>query len=448
MANYYYVDNDGTATGDAGRFTSKQTGSFTALGVGSAYVSITAALAATTVPAAGDFIVCSEFYAFDNVSSALARTYPSTGQGVVCMSVDDTAIDSYKAGAKEETNSGITFTGKVSFMGFTLDTSVAIAVTANSSGVFKDCVLVLTSSSDYVGSISDGGYMLLLGCEISCAHTSNALRIMGGARVDMFGGSFTAATTANNLLDASTAQAGGATLNVSGADLSVIDGTLVNAGDAQTFDDILEVRIEGCKLNSAVAFSIGFANLGSTIEVTRSTDVSADADWQYYKEVYAGTIEAGSSIYRDEDEAFTESNQRVSYEIISNADCGIATPLVFDFPVLRYAELSAGATDTLRFYLTSATALTDSDVYVEVTYPDGTNKQTFNLATSQNSDYFATGTTLTTDSSSTWTGGLTNKYQIDVSTAGDAGADCQPIVKVFVHVPSVTVHIASEFGMN
>jgi len=120
----------------------------------------------------------------------------------------------------------------------------------------------------------------------------------------------------------------------------------------------------------------------------------------------------------------------------------------------RYSELSAGATDVLSFYITSATALTNKDIYIEVSYPDGTNKQTPNfistgpLTVGGTIDLMATGTTLTTDATSTWTGALANLYQIDVSTAGDPGSDCQPTIKVYITKPSTTFYIASEYGLS
>ncbi len=105
-------------------------------------------------------------------------------------------------------------------------------------------------------------------------------------------------------------------------------------------------------------------------------------------------------------------------------------------------------------YITSNTALTDKDIYIETSYPDGTNKQTPNFLSTAPAtvggtlDLMATGTTLTTDGSSSWTGALSNLYQIDVDTSGDAGSDCQPIVKIYVTIPSVTIHIASEYGLS
>jgi len=59
-----------------------------------------------------------------------------------------------------------------------------------------------------------------------------------------------------------------------------------------------------------------------------------------------------------------------------------------------------------------------------------------------------TESTLTTDSTSSWTGALSNLYQIDVDTSGDAGSDCQPIVKVYVTKASTTIQLASEYGLS
>ena len=60
----YIVKSNGTATLDAGRYTTPQTGSFDTLGVSNYYVSISAAEAATTTPVAGDRVLFSDLSAF------------------------------------------------------------------------------------------------------------------------------------------------------------------------------------------------------------------------------------------------------------------------------------------------------------------------------------------------------------------------------------------------
>lgn len=445
---YYYVKSNGTATGDAGRFATKQTGTFAALGAASSYVTINAALAATTPPASGDFIVCSELYAFNNGSSVIANAFPATGLGVVCISVNDTAIDSYKFGAKEETNSLIRSAGKVAFIGFTHDTAQSIDASVNSHVTYKDCLLNLTTSNDYIGGTIDGASLLLMDCTIACSHVSNCIALQGGASLEMIGGSITATTTINSLLALSSGRNGGATLRVQGVDLSAVTSTLIVPDAGQTSGDLVNVKIDGCKLASGVAIAPTLANYNQDILVTRSSFTSADAEYQYNKTGYAGIVSDDTAVFRNEDTPFTESNQKVSYKVESNASCSIAMPIYFDFPISRFTTLSLADEDVLTFYITTASALTDNDFYIEVSYPDGTTKQFFNRVTSQNADFFSVGTTLTTDATSTWTGALANLYGITVDTSIDAGADCQPTITVYITKPSVTAYIASDFGVS
>ena len=80
-------------------------------------------------------------------------------------------------------------------------------------------------------------------------------------------------------------------------------------------------------------------------------------------------------------------------------------------------------------------------------YPDGTNKNVWNSASNRNSDILASGTTHTDDSgSSDWEDNgvdLTswNEYRMDVSTTGDAGAACVPIIRIYVAIDTSTDYI-------
>lgn len=445
MPNYYYVGPSGTATGDAGRYTTKQTGSFAALGTANYYATIAAALAATTAPVAGDYIVCSNLYAHDNVGGAIANSFP-TGGGITCMSVDDANCDQYSAGAKEETNNIIRSSGTVTFIGFTHDTSVAIEANVNSHVTYIASTLNLTTTSDRVGGAFDGASMELRYTTINCSASSCGLEVSNGAIIRMYGGGFTG-TAITDLIPSGSYANGGGVVEVYGADLSNVTGTLNNDGGTQSADDLIIVNIDMCKLAAAVTHSTSFANYNHFFKMTRSSDSSAAAEYQYTYKTIAGELTDNSTTYRSDDEPFTQSNTRISYKAVTTSDCGQSAPFEFDFPVNRYSALSSASTDTLRFYVTTNTALTDVDMYVTVLYPDGTNKQTPNRVSSRAADYFGAGTTLTTDATSTWTSGLTNKYQIDVDTSGDAGADCVPVVKVYITKPSVTIHIASEYGL-
>ena len=457
---YYYVKNGGTATGDAGRYATQQTGSFATLGTANYYDNILAAIAATTSPVTGDFINPSDLHDYDAGGLNLLYTgVPSNPFFIVV--VDDANMDAGRTignrgkeatgGSADEEIRDITASG--------LEFDVGDDRRFYGSNLLIDCSLSALGSSDInitTTNTGDGVSLSMVGGEIFCGVSGVVpMRLTNGFSLSMSNVTLAATTTVTNLSDAGGAN-GGFTIDAKGCDFSKVTDTLIaNVGSDANNDDLVVVRFDNVKIATGVAFTNEtFKSYNQRALFTRCSDSSAAAEYQYHLHAFGGDVDDDSSIFRNEDEAFTESNQKISYKIVTNSDASLGSPLWLDFPILRYSELSAGATDTLRFYLTSNTALTDKDVYIEISYPDGTNKQTANFLSSAPTtvggtlDLMATGTTLTTDSTSTWTGGLTNKYQIDLNTSVNVGADCLPIVKVYITKPSITIQIASEFGLS
>ena len=458
MASYYYVKNGGTATGDAGRYATQQTGSFATLGVANYYNDIQDAINATTPPNKGDFINFSDVHVYsqsvnlpylgkstnpyflacvDDVNIDVGRTTGNRGEEQNTATTDVNITDSFISGLRVLSGDLIRFAG---------------------SSTLNDCVLgVDAPASNTVSTVGDGVSVTLINTVLQCDdEAATAFILNGGAVAAMYGGGITTNSAGLSRMSAAGFISGGGSLTIVGADLSAVTGTLLaDVGGSGGSDDNIVARFDMCKLAAGVAFTNeAFKSKGQRLLATRCSDSSAAAEYQYHLHAFGGDVDDDSAIFRNEDEPFTESNQKISYKIVTNADASLGSPLWLDFPVLRYSKLSAGATDTLRFYLTSNTVLTDKDIYIEVSYPDGTSKQTPNFLTSAPAtvggtlDLMATGTALTTDAASSWAGALSNLYQIDVDTSGDGGADCQPIVKVYVTKPSTTIHIASEFGLN
>lgn len=453
---YYYVKNGGTASGDTGRFATKQTGSFATLGAASYYATLALAMAATTPPAADDFILLSDLHA---ESSAANLLYTGTSPNAFfVVAVDDANIDLPRTSgnlATITTTAAADFTiNSMIFSGVHLQSDDNILLQRKST--FIDSKLTISTVSSFISNSGDGAAISLINSELAMDHATSTMLMGGGVEFCMFGGKVTTTSAGITDLFLGRFTSGGGTVCFIGADLSAVVGTLIaGAGADPVGDDIIAVNFTRCEIDAGVAFTDEVFKMPyHRLQSIACSATSSDAEYQYHLHAFGGDVDDDSAIFRNEDEAFTESNQKISYKIVTNSDASVGSPLWFHFPVLRYTELSVGATDTLRFYITSNTALTDKDIYIEIIYPDGTNKQTPNLLTSAPStvggsiDLLATGTTLTTDSTSTWTGGLTNKYQIDVDTSVDPGSDCQPVVKVCVSVPSVTIQIASEFGLN
>lgn len=451
---YYYVKSGGSATGNAGRYASAQTGSFATLGAANYYNSITAAIAATTAPTSSDEIRVSSSHNFDNGASTITYGFSATGT-IPVISVSDTNCDQYSAGAKEQTNSTIQSNGKSAWYGVTLDTNQYITVGGNGSGRFENCTLLLTTTSDYIGGTLDGAYMELVNCTVDCANTDNGIWVRGGSEVYWIGGSLTAATSITNLLP-SAAIDGGGRITVIGVDLSEVSTSLLAHGTTQAADDHLDVRIHGCKLASGITYFSGtLTNPGTSILVTNSSDTSAAAEYQFYYQDYYGKVQDDTVIYRNETTTYP-SGQKTSLKCTTNSVCNSNVPFAFDIPA-RYCALSSASTDTIRVYfaVTNTVTLTNKNLWAEVIYADGTNKNVYNRVTSRITDIIGTGTAWTDDSgSSTWkaTSGSTdlsgyNEYRMDIATSGDVGADCVPTVRIYVGEPSVTVYFDPTLGL-
>ena len=106
MPKYAYVRDhaDGTGTrATSTAYTSAQTGDWdtTLSSTGDYYASVSSAITNNTL-VAGDFIICSDIHS--HTYGANTAYDPPTG--VTVISVDDTAIDSEKAGANEQASGG------------------------------------------------------------------------------------------------------------------------------------------------------------------------------------------------------------------------------------------------------------------------------------------------------------------------------------------------------
>lgn len=452
----YIVKSGGSATGDAGRYASEQTGSFATLGSSNYYNSIEAAEAATTPPTPLDRVLISDAHAFVTASVIAFGI-----QGVAYVCVSDLAMQNSRRsgfrGSEFSTGTADVKPSNAFMSGLKIISADNVVISGNFT--LYDCEVNTTGSADISLDLGiDGISADLINTIVSCDSSSGVpLLIRGGNILRMTGGKVATISAGLPFITTSGSfVAGGGSMYFQGVDLTEITTTLIaNVGGDIINDDSIEVKFDLCTLAPGVAFTNEvFKSYNQRALFTRCSSVSAETEYQYHLHAFGGDVTDDNAIFRNEDEAFTESNQKISYKIETNSDASLAYPLWFEFPVLRYTKLSVGATDTLRFYITSNSALTDKDFYISVSYPDGTNNNVANNVTSApvtvggTIDLMAAATTLTADGSSSWTGALSNLYQIDVNTSVDAGADCQPIVKVYITKPSITIQIASEYGLN
>lgn len=453
---YYYVSNQvGTLTsGDGGRTTTQRTGAFSSMSASEVYLRLDHCFRdSTTKPADGDIVFVADDHDYD-VSASFLEIYSQSnsqdnGVYIICVSASDCTTAS--TGAKERTTSSFGFQGAPIYVyGMTFATTNQIQVNgSNSSLILENCNLELEGNGDYLYANNDGTSIRMYGGTLSYANGTNGIiRAVGGSAMHFHNVSFTGTGTPaeNDYLIKGEAGNGGGLVYLEGCDLSGITNNIIgDHGGHPYYDDGLRVEMINCKLNSSVGWFLETLVQPETyVMATGCSSSSAGAEYAYHYEDFIGYVQDDLQ-YRDETTAWP-SGEKTSLQVVTKTEISRYQPFKFQFPT-RYAELSSASTDTVRIYFTSTdSSLTNKDVWAEVTYQDGTNNHTPNLATTKLTSPLATGTAISTDSSSTWKtsadADLTGhtEYYIDVSTTGDAGADCVPLIKVCIGKASTTLY--------
>ncbi len=460
--SFFYVKSGGTASGDAGRETVARTGSYATMGASAYYPSVDDALSTpTTPPVAGDIIFISDQTAHNYTATATLPGPSGTGNPLLVVSCDDTAVETPKAGASETTDVGfdIDFSGAWSTWGYTIEPGDDLAINAaNTNLLMQNGSVLFEGASDKVFTNGDGITLqfvdMIIDFNTNGSQTGFDL-VGGGSKCDLVGGKVIASvgTTIDRLITGSIADSGGGSFSAKGTDLSAVGGAagrfiLAAAGGSAT-DDAIEVLIDGCKMNATITdVEENFLYPNQNYTRTRSSDSSGAAEHQFYHKNYRGEVEDNTTTFRAASIAFPDSGSKISLKITPDSLCDRLSPFIFEIPV-GFAALSNVASDTLQFFITSGTQLTDADIWAEVHYPDGTTKELYigassalQISPSYAIDPLGTGNVLPTDAS--WTSGLTFQQTLKVDTSGTPGADSAPIVRIYVATTAI-VHIDPVF---
>ena len=449
--SYFYVDSTiGTRTTGGG--TTKQTGTFDALGAATLYATIE--LAITDGAGSGDFVLCAARHA--ETSAALITIAGPTvaGQPVYIMCVETNNCDTITVSTilnVDATSIGdVRFTGKVYVYGLWFKSVDDIEIFAiNGSLTLEKCTLEVNGTFDNtLKPSSTGWYIRLIDPTFDITGLSACASPSRGVEMIVEGGTIKAGAPYYLYQGFGT---GGAKVTTTGLDMSALTSTVCREiGGSYGNDQNISLQFFNCKTPATVTWlDETFQKPEHRLEAFNCANTDAIAEYQFHIEAYGGVVDdqVDTGIHRNETTAFP-SGSKISAHIVTDTLASIAEPFWFNLPSM-YAELSVATTDTLRIYLASTTALDDTDVWVEVMYKDGTNGQILNRITTQNTDRLtvaSAGTALTTDSGSTWKDGGTdlvgyNEYYIDVDTSVDVGADCVPEIKIFVAKPSIVVYL-------
>jgi len=431
--SFFYIDSN-IGTRVAGGGTTAQTGSMATLGAANVYANRATAIADGA--GSGDFLMCADNHSHDYAANTTLAG-PTSGVPIKCISVDTTNIDQYKTGAFEQSsgNADLIMSGDWACDGFNSEASDDVGTSGNDSSlVYNNGVFRVSAIDDALNFGGGNGNVELNNTEIKL-DDANARILSISSKMVINGGSVTTTSGGINALFES---ANGLT-QLNGVNLLAVTGDILQHGGVSA-DNKVAFMMHKCPIGSGAVF-LGQTLLrpGISILATQCSNSSAAAEYQYHYEDFYGVAEDqdDTGIFRAESTAFPSGTQS-SLKVTTNSNCEQTTPLSFR-PFSRFMELSVASTDTARIYFVVANTvtLTDTDVWAELIYPDGTSKNVFNYLSNRNTDILAAGTTHTTDSSSDWrdgAGALTgfNEYQMDLDTSGDVGADGVPIIILHV----------------
>lgn len=448
MAVYFYVKS-GFGTRTTGGGITKQTGSMATLGAASVYDSLDDVFADSAPPVVGDFVFCSDLHAKSYSASSTWVLTDSIDTELLVASVDDTNIDQYKAGASESwtgTGPDLLTLGSFTFWGISFDPGDDWFISTTDQVKFIDGTYTFNNANNQILIQNQGCTLEFINSNIVYNATSatTGVLITEGKFLMRGGAVQTGSATPSVFIMGS--NTGSIEIDCIGVDLSAVTTYWLADFGGNINDRTANIRFDKCDKHASAAFvEEQFGVIGQKLLATNCSDSSTAAEHQIFQRTTAGDVEDDTATYRDQSQAF-DGGSKTSFKVVTRANATVSRPLSFELPT-QFIELSQAASDTLEIYLTSDTALTDSDIWVELIYPDGTNKNVFNWLSTVNADPLSAGTTLTTDSTSTWTAGKTNKYVISVDTTGDAGADGVPVVRINVGIASTTVYFDSEVGL-
>lgn len=455
MANYFYVKNGGTASVATATATTdpttKRTSTWSATAADHFPDIATAFLGDDTVaPVNGDYIIVSDAHTESQTTIQDWFSIDGASYGIVnVISVDNANQDTYSAGGTMSSTADIRVqNAKLYGLTITLTGAATNILADGSFGVNSpNCYTAFVNSTiscECTGIIfdlqgQDGCSLELFNCTIDKATNVNGELILlsGGASLKAYDTNFTVSSSGayDSILDSITGSNGSGLCVLTGCDLSVFDEALAIINSAS---DAMRIEIIDCILHSAfsIVSSGEFFHPNQSALISGSDDTKADG---YAYQTMYGIATSEYTIARAQSSPMTIEDNNMSIKVVTTSDATVNTPFVIDFPA-SFSDLSTF--DTISIFCAGSAQLTDADVKVEILYRNTTSNVDTTSTISVAHDPLATGTNLTLDTDSIWTGSPTNKQLINVTTT--LGIACVPIIRIYVYKPSATIYFDTE----
>ena len=435
--SYYYIKSTGTATGDAGRFASAQTGAFTNA---TSYASLAAARAATTPPAAGDFYLISDATTL-SVSDII---WAAADDGVQIVSVADLNRDQYSQGAMLSSTVDLDPAAeniKLKCIGVKFDVGDDADMAKNGyHGFYEDCIFDFPNTTSDAPTFASGshGCSHFKGGEFNLTAAAGSGIALGGSTDVVFDG------VINNTGAARAALVTGLGSTRNKLTLKNMDlGQFISANGYLIEDNLpalgsLQVDIHRCKLPTGFGVFAGTVADAIWFEVRITSSDQGDGYHYFFYQNPAGEVEEDTVQYlSDTYDGVNEFSAKVSTTSLANK----GHPFKYKIASIPAVDL-ASANKTLSIELTGPAGLTDNDVWIEAVVNDDTDEAKGQVFDSRPTDLLSAGTALTS-SAAVWAVTTNTEYLIDIDFGAFTNADNNTVeVYIYVSKPSAVINFA------
>lgn len=449
---HYYVKTDGANDGTrtTGGFATQQTGAFSGLGGVSTYYPSIYAVTTGNSLTGSDVIYVSNLHDY-----TYSTQFNMAGISGLFVSVDDTAIDEYLAGASETCSGGyIAFQaaseGYVhNFKGIDFSAAVTLSFNSNSSKFrVQDATMAVEGLGDYFTYNGDGMTVEHTNCTFAFFAADTYFRIQDAAKLILDDCTFTSPAAINYMFwpySVASCHVEVKNCDLSGSFISASTG-LVKQINVGTQDRAIFI-FERCKVNTNQVFHAPSIDSPSCEIHVYSCD--AGNGYNYFEhQYYEGTVKQSLAVYRD---------NGATYDAINGFSAEYIPEHVNAQQEMRYElgtyelDLTTGAVLTFHLIINDSsqtgvpTALTNEDCWIEAVHPDATDNTLGKTVSTKLATVFTTPTTLTA-STETWTGEEAThkrKHQISVTLPTVAMVDA-PVAVSLCLAKNITTENSNE----
>lgn len=361
-----------------------------------------------------------------NKDYALGITFGTNGSFYSCTQ-DITPVE-YQAGASESADTSgsdlsfLSTNGFTSFDGVSIGAADIIKLCIGTGQVVKFSNSKIFVSGAFAGETFsfkvDGTRTIFDNIELNFLNIGQYVYVGGGSRLEL-NGCFSTGVPVTKLFSVGAGN-GGASIALNNTDLTGLISTsgYLLTGLALTSSDNVKIKLYKCKLPNWISWtdSVSYAFFGWEVDMKSCTNPATQDDDTYYYYEYHNAF---GDVFCDASNYLTTLDNGLHYSTLfsSSSLTKPGSPLRYKIAEIPAAKLTADTTYKINF--TSDTALTDTEFWLDIVYPDNNALALGVRDDNRNAAILSAGTAHTTNVES-WTGGGTVKMQDEILITGMA----------------------------